>query len=160
MTMQRGEFYDSPVVGRAVTVFEKRGRGFYDFAFQREDIKQEAALARWLAKDKTSTVVYRRIVDAERKINPAKRTKGKDRLSISSFVEFDEEKHDNAQMPVSFVALEKFVCEVRNNGLEDFIFLFYIDELTRAQIKQRLNITDHQVQTFIRITKQLALKHL
>ena len=142
--MQNAHEYDHRAVKSAVSHFTKRANGFFDAAFEYQDIKQEAAIAYWLSKEKTAKSVFNDVVDSWRKINFGKRSSGHfpfvsdDVLSLDSsdYLHFDSHFFSDLSKTLKKISPEW-------PEIENFIILYYIESLPRKQIKHRLNIGEY-----------------
>lgn len=152
--------YSAKSAQAAVSLFRRKANGFYDVAFAAEDIRQEAAIAYWLAKQKSTKIIYRRLIEAYRRVSVLPRVYNRKGGQLPVMEELSAEMPEFSVQDEASKPLHDFVRRVRKTEshpkLEAFIHAFYVEDLTRAQVKQKLGITERAVQQHIKITKSLA----
>ncbi len=152
MSAQSGAFYNQPEIKSAVSYFRRKSNGFYDAAFEYQDIQQEAAIAHWLGNTH-SRAIYSALVDEWRKINFY------GRRSVSEFETLAHGEYaDSAEDSTFWFDLQRAVDELAAEWpeLESFIGLYYIDGQDRDSVKHELGITEWRCKMLINKTKDIV----
>lgn len=154
------DYYTHRSTQTAVGMFCKKANGFYDVAFTAEDIRQEAAIACWRAREKNTKIIYRRLVDAHRRISPLPRAHLRGKQTVPIMQELSEElvdsteRHELAKAGSEFRRLVQAATAYPK--LEAFICAFYVEHQTRAQVRSLLGLTEWEVMQHVKTTKLLA----